>query len=156
HVTRGGYDVVSTKKLIIRDAKGAPEHLLTIVDDITERVRAAEQADHMARHDALTGLANRVLFAEQTNQALAQTSRTTAPFSILLLDLDQFKHVNASLGPPVGDALLTAVAQRLQDCVGADGLVARFGGDEFAILQRVADDQNQSALSLANRICEAI
>jgi len=156
HVTPGGYDVVSTKKLIIRDAKGAPEHLLSIVEDITERVRAAEQADHMARHDALTGLANRVLFAEQANHALAQASHTAAPFSILLLDLDQFKHVNDSLGHPVGDALLTAVAQRLQDCVGADGLVARFGGDEFAILQRAADDHDQSGLALASRICEAI
>jgi diguanylate cyclase (GGDEF)-like protein len=139
---------VSTKKLIIRDAKGEPEHMLSIVEDITDRVRAAEQAAHMARHDALTGLGNRVLFAEKTNRAL----QSEASFSILLLDLDQFKHVNDSLGHPTGDALLVAVGRRLQQCVGRQGIVARFGGDEFAILQQVAGDQAEAAVALADEI----
>jgi diguanylate cyclase (GGDEF)-like protein/PAS domain S-box-containing protein len=154
HAGSCGYGVVSTKKVVIRDAKGEPEHLLSIIEDITDRVRAAEQAIHMARHDALTGLANRVLFAENANQALCELSQSAPPFSILLLDLDQFKHVNDTLGHPTGDALLIAVARRLQDCVGSAGLVARFGGDEFAILQRGGDNQNNSAIALANKILE--
>jgi diguanylate cyclase (GGDEF)-like protein/PAS domain S-box-containing protein len=144
--------VVSTKKLVIRDAAGKPEHLLSIIEDITDRVRAAEQSAYMARHDALTGLGNRLLFAERINEALRQLTRSGAAFSILLLDLDQFKQVNDSLGHPIGDTLLMSVADRLKETVGAGDLVVRFGGDEFAILQQVTGRQKESAITLANRI----
>jgi diguanylate cyclase (GGDEF)-like protein/PAS domain S-box-containing protein len=154
HGGGSAYDMVSTKTLVIRSADGRPEHVLSIVEDITDRMRAAEHAVHMARHDALTGLANRVLFAEKANEALGQLSQSAAPFSILLLDLDQFKHVNDSLGHPTGDTLLKAVAQRLQECAGPGGLVARFGGDEFAILQQVSSQD--SAAVLANQIRELL
>jgi diguanylate cyclase (GGDEF)-like protein/PAS domain S-box-containing protein len=155
HGGGSGYEMVSTKTLVIRGAEDSPEHILSIVEDITDRMRAAEQAAYMARHDALTGLANRVLFGEQANAALAELSQSADPFSILLLDLDQFKNVNDSLGHPVGDALLKAVASRLQDCIGADGLVARFGGDEFAILLRGTGDRD-SVVALANRVRELL
>jgi diguanylate cyclase (GGDEF)-like protein/PAS domain S-box-containing protein len=146
------YDVISTKKLVIRDAEGNPEHLLTILEDITDRTRAVEQLAHVARHDALTGLANRMLFAEKTTEALQGLSPSCGAFSILLLDLDHFKRVNDSLGHPLGDTLLQIVAQRLQETVGSTGLVARFGGDEFAILQSAASEPRESAIVLADRI----
>jgi diguanylate cyclase (GGDEF)-like protein/PAS domain S-box-containing protein len=150
----GGSDqvVVSTKKLVMRDAEGNPEHLLSIIEDITARVRAAEHSHYMARHDALTGLGNRLLFAERINEALGRLTGSVTAFSILLLDLDQFKQVNDSLGHPIGDILLKSVAQRLREAVGAWDLVVRFGGDEFAILQQVASQQKESAITLANRI----
>ncbi|MBO0757738.1 MAG: EAL domain-containing protein, partial [Bradyrhizobiaceae bacterium] len=156
----GGSDhlIVSTKKLVIPDAEGKPEHLLSIIEDITDRVRAAEQSAYMARHsaymarhDALTGLGNRLLFAERINEALERLTGSTA-FSILLLDLDQFKQVNDSLGHPIGDILLKSVAQRLREAVGPRDLVVRFGGDEFAILQQVSSRQKEGAITLANRI----
>ena len=150
HAGSNDHTVVSTKKLVIRDTEGKPEHLLSIIEDITDRVRAAEQSAYMARHDALTGLGNRLLFAERINQALGRL--TGSGFSILLLDLDQFKQVNDSLGHPIGDILLKSVAERLREAVGSRDLVVRFGGDEFAILQQVTSRQEESAITLANRI----
>jgi diguanylate cyclase (GGDEF)-like protein/PAS domain S-box-containing protein len=152
HAGRGNDEVVSTKKLVIRDAAGRPEHLLSIIEDITDRVRAAEQSAHMARHDALTGLGNRLLFAERIKEALAWLAESGGAFSILLLDLDQFKQVNDSLGHPVGDTLLMSVAHRLREAVGQSDLVVRFGGDEFAILQKFTGDQREAAIALANHI----
>jgi diguanylate cyclase (GGDEF)-like protein/PAS domain S-box-containing protein len=152
HTSSSQHVVVSTKKLVIRDVEGKPEHLLSIIEDITDRVRAAEQSAYMARHDALTGLGNRLLFAERINEALARLTGSVTAFSILLLDLDQFKQVNDSLGHPIGDILLKSVAERLRDAVDAQDLVVRFGGDEFAILQQVPGLQKESAITLANRI----
>jgi diguanylate cyclase (GGDEF)-like protein/PAS domain S-box-containing protein len=152
HDGNSDYEVVSTKKLVIRSAEGNPELLLSIIEDVTDRIRAAERSAYMARHDALTGLGNRLLFAERTNLALEDYTRSAAVFSILLLDLDQFKHVNDSLGHPIGDILLKSVAQRLRKAVGAEDLIVRFGGDEFAILQRVISHQKESAIALAKNI----
>jgi diguanylate cyclase (GGDEF)-like protein/PAS domain S-box-containing protein len=156
HADSCNHGVVSTKKLVIRDAAGTPEHLLSIIEDITDRVRAAERSEYAARHDALTGLGNRLLFAERTNDALGRLTGSGATFSILLLDLDQFKQVNDSLGHPVGDTLLMSVANRLQQSVGAKDLVVRFGGDEFAILQQVTGRQRETAIRLANHILDRL
>jgi diguanylate cyclase (GGDEF)-like protein/PAS domain S-box-containing protein len=153
---RGGYEVVSTKRLVIRDAKGAPEHLLSIVEDITERVRAAEKTEYMARHDALTGLANRILFAEKAKEALDQLAQSGSAFSILLLDLDLFKTVNDSLGHPVGDELLKAVGARLSASIRDTDIVARLGGDEFAILVSSDGDQRESAVTMASTLLDAV
>jgi diguanylate cyclase (GGDEF)-like protein/PAS domain S-box-containing protein len=156
HADSSDNGVVSTKKLIIRDVAGNPEHLLTIIEDITDRVRAAERSEYVARHDALTGLGNRLLFAERTNEALGRLTGSGAAFSILLLDLDQFKQVNDSLGHPVGDTLLMSVANRLRQSVGPKDLVVRFGGDEFAILQQVTGRQRAHAIRLANHILDRL
>ncbi|MET3912894.1 diguanylate cyclase (GGDEF)-like protein [Bradyrhizobium sp. S3.3.6] len=111
-------------------------------EDVTEQQRAQSQIAFMARHDALTGLPNRSLFAERIEQAVAEAGRG-AGFAVFCIDLDNFKQVNDTLGHPVGDALLCAVAARLSACVREGDTVARLGGDEFALIQsevRNADD----------------
>jgi diguanylate cyclase (GGDEF)-like protein/PAS domain S-box-containing protein len=100
-------------------------------EDVTERKQAEEQIIHMARHDALTNLPNRVLFRERIETALDQEET----LAVLFIDLDRFKTVNDTLGHSVGDTLLCEVTRRLQSAVGGADTVARLGGDEFAIVQ---------------------
>jgi len=107
------------------------------VTDVTARKRAEEQLLHDALHDGLTGLANRTLFLDRLKQAVADLQRDTgAGFALLFLDLDRFKTVNDSLGHSVGDALLVAIASRLETLMRPTDTVARLGGDEFALLAR--------------------
>jgi diguanylate cyclase (GGDEF)-like protein len=108
----------------------------------------------MARHDTLTGLANRTLFTERVEQALGQTGRGDG-FAVFCLDLDHFKAINETWGHPLGDALLRAVAERLSSCIREVDTVARLGGDEFAILQ-VGLKGPDDATILARRIVETI
>jgi diguanylate cyclase (GGDEF)-like protein/PAS domain S-box-containing protein len=123
-------------------------------DDITERQRAERQIAHMARHDALTDLPNRVLFRERLAEALAGVSRG-GKLAVLYLDLDRFKGVNDTLGHPIGDELLKVVAGRLRHCVRDSDTVARVGGDEFAVIQ--ADiEQPLDTAALALRLGEAV
>jgi diguanylate cyclase (GGDEF)-like protein/PAS domain S-box-containing protein len=105
--------------------------------DITERKRVEALALRMARYDVLTGLANRAVFVEALQHAIATAKRGEKSFAVLYLDLDHFKDVNDTLGHPVGDELLRAVADRLTGSTRETDTVARFGGDEFAII--VAD-----------------
>jgi diguanylate cyclase (GGDEF)-like protein len=108
--------------------------ILVAVLDVTERKQAEARIEHMAHHDALTGLPNRVLFHQRLGEALSRIRRGGGSLAVLCLDLDQFKSVNDTLGHPVGDALLKTVAQRLDHCVRDTDMVARLGGDEFAII----------------------
>ncbi len=123
-------------------------------EDITERKRAEARIRHMARHDALTDLPNRVLLRERMEEALGVRRREGQAFAVLCLDLDQFKAVNDTLGHPVGDALLKAVAARLGTVVRAGDTIARLGGDEFALIQPLA--QPHEAEALARRIIETV
>jgi len=124
-------------------------------EDITERRQAESRIAYMAHHDALTDLANRVLFRQQMETALQETARERLKMAVLCLDLDRFKDVNDSLGHETGDSLLKLVADRLRNCIRQQDVVARLGGDEFAILQLAIDDQ-QDCAALAARIVEAI
>jgi diguanylate cyclase (GGDEF)-like protein/PAS domain S-box-containing protein len=124
-------------------------------EDITERRRAESQIAYMAHHDALTDLANRVLFRERLDQALAAAHRQGTTIAVLCLDLDRFKDVNDSLGHETGDELLKAVSERLRKSVREGDLIARLGGDEFAVLQCIVGDPNDCA-SLAARIINAV
>ncbi len=134
--------------------QGMPAQLAAAID-VTEKRRAEAKIAHMARHDALTGLPNRVLFHERLDEALARVRRDRENLAILYLDLDDFKQVNDALGHPAGDKLLTAIAGRLSDCVRDGDVVARFGGDEFAVLQ-MAISGPQESTALAGRIIEAL
>jgi diguanylate cyclase (GGDEF)-like protein len=127
---------------------------VTTHQDITERRRVEKQIAHMAHHDSLTDLPNRVLFRERLTHALKQTGRGQR-FAVLCLDLDHFKAVNDTLGHPVGDQLLTVAAQRLRKCLREGDIVARLGGDEFAVVQNGVGAPIETAI-LAQRICEAL
>jgi diguanylate cyclase (GGDEF)-like protein len=124
--------------------------LMNMQEQTNERMRAEEQISHMAHHDALTGLPNRVLFGSELERALGEwlPDETVAVFC---LDLDRFKQVNDTLGHPVGDSLLQAVAERLYSFVSDRTLVARLGGDEFSVIQ-VGAHQPHDAVTLGEQI----
>jgi len=119
----------------VRDQSGRLVEIEGIMIDVTERKAAEEQILRLARTDPLTGLANRATFTERLHLAFNASRRGGTPFAVLYLDLDHFKDVNDTLGHPMGDLLLKMVAARLLSGVREADLVARFGGDEFAILQ---------------------
>ncbi|BCH20480.1 diguanylate cyclase [Mesorhizobium sp. L-8-10] len=125
-------------------------------EDVTERRQAETRILHMAHHDGLTDLSNRVVFRERLEQAAAAVQRDNYPFAVLSVDLDRFKSVNDTLGHPAGDALLKSVAERLRGCLRAStDAAARLGGDEFAILQPGISTP-QDAGTLAARLIETI
>jgi diguanylate cyclase (GGDEF)-like protein len=117
--------------------------------------RQAESSRHQAMHDALTGLANRVLFRDRADQALRIAARTREPVAVVALDLNGFKQVNDTLGHHSGDLLLKHVGARLVECVRDTDTVARLGGDEFAILLPNVHSVTDAAL-VAQRVMEAI
>jgi len=128
---------------------------VTTHEDITERRRIEARIAHMAHHDALTDLPNRVSLRERLEHALSGDRREDRDLAVLMLDLDRFKEVNDTLGHPAGDALLKEVAERLRSCVRDTDTVARLGGDEFAIVLGVQDAATEAA-ALAKRIIEVI
>ena len=123
-------------------------------EDVTERHRVDARIAHMAHHDALTGLPNRVLFHVRLQEAVARTRRGEA-CALLFLDLDQFKEVNDTFGHPAGDTLLCTVAQRLKTELREVDTIARLGGDEFAVVL-VSAPRARDATALAERLIVAI
>lgn len=135
---------------------GAPA-LLLHVRDISEREEAAEQLYSLTNHDVLTRLPNRRLLRERLQQAMEREKKQPSALTaaVLFLDVDHFKSINNSLGHPIGDQLLVAVAQRLREFVRANDTVARVGGDEFAIL--IEQVQDEAAVNdVAMRLQEAL
>ena len=110
------------------------EEITCFVVDLSQNKQTQEKLNHLAYHDALTDLPNQVLFKDRLKQAIALSRRNDQLQAVLLLNLDRFKTINDSLGYTAGDRLLQSVAQRLTSCVRESDTVARFGGDEFAIL----------------------
>ncbi|HYY83200.1 MAG TPA: diguanylate cyclase, partial [Beijerinckiaceae bacterium] len=119
-------------------------------EDITDRRQAEARIAHLAHHDVLTDLPNRALFLQRLEEALTRVRRHGESVAVISLDLDRFKSVNDTLGHPVGDKLLCEVARRLIGCLRETDTVARFGGDEFAILQ-IGREQPRDADALARR-----
>jgi len=127
---------------------------VTTHEDVTERRRAEAQVAHMAHHDSLTDLPNRVLLQERLEAALSHV-RQERQAAVLYLDLDHFKNINDTLGHSIGDKLLKAVARRVRACIKDVDTLARLGGDEFAIIQANLE-QPSDAAALARRIREAV
>ncbi|HEV8424303.1 MAG TPA: EAL domain-containing protein [Actinomycetes bacterium] len=123
--------------------------------DISERRQLEDQLVHQAFHDSLTTLANRALFKDRVDHALLRTKRQTPSVAVLFVDLDGFKEVNDSLGHAAGDRLLIQVAERLHSCVRPSDTVARFGGDEFAVLIEDASD-DIDVTAVAERVLEGL
>lgn len=137
------------------DKDAAITHYVGVFSDTTELKAAADRMRHLAHHDSLTGLPNRIMLTEWLKHALARASLAGSELAVLFLDLDQFKLVNDTLGHTVGDELLKATAGRLAGCVRPADMVARLGGDEFVI---VLDDVTGSrgAATVAQKIINAL
>src|SRR6202795_338308 len=134
-------------------------HVLRLEDLVTTRTRGLEAANqqlrHLATHDALTGLPNRVLLEDRLQQAIAHADRDRRSFALLVCDLDRFKLINDSLGHRAGDELLQEVAQRLTALVRPSDTVARFGGDELVLIGTSISDANAAA-ALAARVMDVL
>jgi diguanylate cyclase len=135
------------------------EHVLRLEEVITTRTRGLEAANrqlrHLATHDTLTGLPNRVLLDDRLNQAIAHADRDMRSFALLVCDLDRFKLINDSLGHRAGDELLQEVATRLTTVVRTADTVARFGGDEFVLIGTSIGDADDAA-NLASRVMDVL
>jgi diguanylate cyclase (GGDEF)-like protein/PAS domain S-box-containing protein len=147
----GTYRWVEVHRKRILGEDGKPKGVGGELTDITERKRVREQLSHTARHDFLTGLPNRAVFVEELQRAIASARRDGKSFAVLYLDLDHFKEVNDTLGHPVGDLLLQAAAGRLRAAIREVDVVARFGGDEFALINADIEDPSD-AVVLADKV----
>jgi diguanylate cyclase (GGDEF)-like protein/PAS domain S-box-containing protein len=123
--------------------------------DITERKKAEETVRHMAYHDPLTGLPNRLLFHDRVEQAIALARRESEELALLFIDLDRFKSINDTLGHDAGDELLREVAERIKGCVRESDTVSRFGGDEFNLLLTQIHSESDAEL-VAHKILRAL
>jgi diguanylate cyclase (GGDEF)-like protein len=123
--------------------------------DISDRKRVEERVQYLALHDALTGLANRVLFFDRLNTAIAAAHRKNGSFALLYLDLDDFKPINDNYGHETGDLVLRCIAERLCGCVRESDTVARLGGDEFILLFNDILDE-AAAITVAEKVIAAV
>jgi diguanylate cyclase (GGDEF)-like protein/PAS domain S-box-containing protein len=139
----------------LRDPTGKLTGIEGILTDITDRKDAEEKIATLARTDSLTGLPNRAAFLDRLDLAFARAGRVMTQFAVHYIDLDHFKDVNDTLGHPMGDRLLQLVAGRLKRCLRETDMVARFGGDEFAVLQDDVCDPG-SIERLADKIGETV
>ena len=138
---------------IIHDDQGRLSQYVAVFSDISAIKNSEHELKHLAHHDPLTDLPNRLLFTDRTEQALASAQIHKRGCALLLIDLDHFKMINDSLGHTIGDQLLKAVAERLQALFGQEITLARLGGDEFAVLAENCPQLMQAA-ALAQRIID--
>ncbi|MGZ3238018.1 MAG: diguanylate cyclase domain-containing protein [Burkholderiaceae bacterium] len=126
-----------------------------LCSEMLRRQQAESRITHMAHHDALTDLPNRILLEDRINQAIAHAQRAKQLAAVLFIDLDKFKNINDSLGHAVGDQMLQQAAERLRHCVREDDTVARLGGDEFVICLYGLTDK-LAALPIADKVLQAL
>jgi diguanylate cyclase (GGDEF)-like protein/PAS domain S-box-containing protein len=146
---------VHARSFPITNPTGNSPWIVEIIEDITQKREAQQQLVHLARHDALTSLANRTLLYDSLREALVRADEENLVVSVLLIDIDYFKIVNDTLGHAMGDALLCEFAARLADCVRPGDTVGRLGGDEFVVLVESSIDHPTLDL-LADRLTEAL
>ena len=151
------YTADGGKRVLLVSALPMGEHggALMAMHDVTARKGLEEQLAHRALHDPLTELGNRALFKDRVGQAAARHQREDRPFAVMLIDLDDFKTVNDSLGHGAGDDLLVALSARLKERLRPSDTIARLGGDEFAVLLDGIRDGREAA-GLAERLLEAL
>jgi diguanylate cyclase (GGDEF)-like protein/PAS domain S-box-containing protein len=155
-IRRDGFEMhIADSVAPIRDRQGQPTGAVIVFRDVSAARAMAQQIEHSAEHDFLTGLPNRLLLNDRINQAIALSQRHEKKIALMFLDLDGFKHINDSLGHPVGDKLLQSVAQRLLKCVRTCDTVSRQGGDEFVVLLTDVEQPENSAIA-AQRMLDAI
>ncbi len=153
---QGAWRWVHVRGLVERDDQGVPLRAVGIMRDIAAMKEAEEALFRVATHDALTGLPNRDLFLNRVQHAIARFARDAEhSFGVLFVDLSRFKHVNDTFGHAVGDALLSAVAERLQADLRAGDTVARLGGDEFGVILEGVRDTGDANVAAA-RIGESL
>jgi diguanylate cyclase (GGDEF)-like protein/PAS domain S-box-containing protein len=139
----------------IHDREGKPTGAVIVFRDVSKARAMAAEMTHSAQHDFLTGLPNRMLLNDRVNQAITLAPRHSKKVAVLFLDLDGFKHINDSLGHPIGDKLLQSIAKRLVDCVRSSDTVSRQGGDEFVVLLSEMEQSEDAAIS-AMRLLQAV
>jgi diguanylate cyclase (GGDEF)-like protein len=149
-----GARILNTRNLSIPDETGERRYLLSLSEDITERKEAEARIEHMAHHDALTDLPNRLAFVEQLSRSIDAAAAGNGSFAVLSIDLDRFKEVNDTFGHAVGDDLLRALAQQLR-ALAAESYLARLGGDEFILITPMGD-QPALAEMLAGQLHAAV
>ncbi|WP_079204323.1 bifunctional diguanylate cyclase/phosphodiesterase [Pseudomonas sp. CC6-YY-74] len=138
----------------IHDEQGELSHYVAVFSDISALKRSQGELDHLAHHDPLSGLPNRLLFTERVENAIKR-AKSAQQGAVLLIDLDHFKHINESLGHNIGDLLLKAVGERLAAQLGEGMTLARLGGDEFGLLCEHCLDASQAA-SLAQQLLNSL
>jgi diguanylate cyclase (GGDEF)-like protein/PAS domain S-box-containing protein len=139
----------------IHDRDGKATGAVIVFRDVSTARAMAAQMTHSAQHDFLTGLPNRMLLNDRVSQAIVLAPRHSKKVAVLFLDLDGFKHINDSLGHPIGDKLLQSIAKRLVSCVRSSDTVSRQGGDEFVVLLSEMEQSEDAAIS-ALRILQAV
>lgn len=153
--TVAGDRTLRSRALLCKNLEGQSNYVLFVAEDVTDELAAHAQIQHMAHHDALTGLPNRTLFNERLSQALERDLYTGRLIGVLCLDLDNFKNINDALGHAFGDKLLRALGKRLRGELREHDTLARLGGDEFAIVLTALEDY-EAAGSTAKRLIEAL
>jgi diguanylate cyclase (GGDEF)-like protein/PAS domain S-box-containing protein len=138
-----------------RAASGDPQYDIAVFEDITSRKHAEARIQHLATHDALTGLPNRVLFSQLLDREIESARRHRREFAVLFIDLDGFKAINDGDGHDAGDRLLQEISARLKDTLRSSDVVARLGGDEFVALLPELCDENEAGI-VAGRILRAV
>ncbi|MGD0471319.1 MAG: EAL domain-containing protein [Terriglobales bacterium] len=155
-IHRDGHEVfIEDSVAPIHDRDGKVTGAVIVFRDVSAARAQSEQMNHLAEHDSLTGLPNRLLFNDRLGQAISLARRHGGQAAVLYLDLDGFKKVNDSLGHAAGDKLLQAVAKRLLSCVRAPDTVSRHGGDEFAVLLQDVH-RPEDAAATARRVLRAL
>ena len=139
----------------IHDREGSPTGAVMVFHDVSAARAMVVEMTHSAQHDLLTGLPNRVLLNDRIGQAIAMAPRHKKQVAVLFLDLDGFKHVNDSLGHPIGDKLLRSISTRLLSCVRSSDTVSRQGGDEFVVLLSEVERSEDAAIT-ARRMLTAV